>query len=106
MMNITTDHMDDRLKWCQSYKNQNWDLIIFRYETVLVTFEKVKRSGSRKAQFIELQKLAKESIRSMCGQQYQEQKQPNLNYLLIKKTLMLISKFKKNKFLKKMGSKN
>ena len=40
----------------------------------LVTLEKVKRSGYRKAQFIELQKLAKESIRSMHGQQYQEQK--------------------------------
>ena len=22
MMNLTADHMDARLKWCQSYKNQ------------------------------------------------------------------------------------
>ena len=40
----------------------------------LVTLEKVKRSRSRKAQFKELQRLAKENIRSMHGQQHQEQK--------------------------------
>ena len=56
----------------------------------LVTLEKVKRSGYRKAQFIELQKLAKESIRSMHRQQYQEQKKPSFNYLLITWMLMLI----------------
>ena len=41
---------------------------------LVILEKKVKNSGYRKAQFIELQKLAKESIRSMHGLQYQEQK--------------------------------
>ena len=90
MMNLTADHMDARLKWCQSYKNKNWDLVIFSDETVFSDFRKSKRSEYRKAQFIELQKLAKESIKSMHGQQYQEQKKPSLNYLLLTWILMLI----------------
>ena len=48
MMNLTADHMDERLKWCQSFKNQNWDLVIFSDETVFSDFKKVKRSGYRK----------------------------------------------------------
>ena len=52
MMNLTAEHMDARLKWCQSYKNQDLDLVIFRDETVFSDFRKAKRSGYRKTQFI------------------------------------------------------
>ena len=38
MMNLTADHMDARLKWCQFYKHQNWDLVIFSNETVFSDF--------------------------------------------------------------------
>ena len=43
MMNFTVDHMDARLKWCQSYKNKNWDLVIFSDETVFSDFRKSKK---------------------------------------------------------------
>ena len=52
-MNLMAGHMDTRMKWCQFYKNQNWDLVIFSDETVFSNLEKIKRSWSRKAQFIE-----------------------------------------------------
>ena len=42
MMKLTADHMDVRLKWCQYYKNQNWDLAIFSNETEFSDFRKVK----------------------------------------------------------------
>ena len=90
MMNLTADHMNARLKLRQSYKNQNWIWSFLVLKLYLVILEKVKRSGYRKSQFTELQKLAKESIRSMHGQQYQEQKKPSLNYLLITWILMFI----------------
>ena len=41
-MNLTVDHMDARLKWYQSYKNQKWDLIIFNDETVFSDFRTSK----------------------------------------------------------------
>ena len=40
MMNFMADQMDARLKWCQSYKNKNCDLIIFSDETVFSDFKK------------------------------------------------------------------
>ena len=43
MMNLTDDHMDVRLKQCQSYKNQNWDLVIFSDENVFSDFRKSKK---------------------------------------------------------------
>ena len=45
MTNLTADHIDARLKWCQSYKNKILDLVIFSDETDRVTLEKIKRSG-------------------------------------------------------------
>ena len=48
MMNLTNDHMDARLKWCQSYKNQNWDLVIFSDETVFSDFRKSKKKWVQK----------------------------------------------------------
>ena len=42
-MNLMADHMDARLKWCQSYKNQNWDLVIFSDKTVFNNFRKSKK---------------------------------------------------------------
>ena len=48
MMNLTADHMDARLKWCQSYKNQNWDLVIFSDETVFSDFRKSKKKWVQK----------------------------------------------------------
>ena len=43
MMNLTADHMNARLKWCQSNKNQNWYLFIFSDETVFSDFRKSKK---------------------------------------------------------------
>ena len=48
MINLTADHMDARLKWCQSYKNQNWDLAIFNDETVFSDFRKSKKKWVQK----------------------------------------------------------
>ena len=47
-MNLTADHMDARLKWCQSYKNQNWVLFIFSDETVFSDFKKSKKKWVQK----------------------------------------------------------
>ena len=58
MMNFTANNMDARLKWCQSYKDQNWDFIIFSDETIYSDFRKSKKNEYKKAQYIELQKLA------------------------------------------------
>ena len=43
MMNLMADHMDARLKYCQSYKNQKWNLVIFSNETVFNDFRKNKK---------------------------------------------------------------
>ena len=43
MMNPMFDHMEARLKWCQLYKNQNWNLVIFSDETVFSNFKKIKK---------------------------------------------------------------
>ena len=59
MMSLTADHTDARLKWCQSNKIKNWDLVNFGDQTVFSDFRKSKKSGYRKTQFIELQKLTK-----------------------------------------------
>ena len=48
MMNFTADHMDARLKWCQSYKNQNWNQVIFSDETVFSDFSKSKKKWVQK----------------------------------------------------------
>ena len=48
MMNLTADHMDARLKWCQSYKNKNWDLVIFSDKTVFSDFRKSKKKWVQK----------------------------------------------------------
>ena len=90
MMNLTADHMDARLKWCQSYKNQNWDFVIFSDETLFSDFRKSKKKWVQKGTAYRAPKTGKESIRSMHGQQYQEQKKPSLNYLLITLIQMLI----------------
>ena len=73
----------------------------------LVTLEKVKKSWYRKPQFIELQKLVKESKRSMLGQQYQEQKKNQLELLTYNMdTIAYLEIWKKNiKILRKMCSK-
>ena len=47
-MNLTVDHMDARLKWCQSYKNQNWDLAIYSDETVFSDYRKSKKKWVQK----------------------------------------------------------
>ena len=39
-MNLKADHMDTRLKWCQSYNNQNLNLVIFSDETIFSDFRK------------------------------------------------------------------
>ena len=49
MMNLTADHMNARFKWCQSYKNQNWDLVIFSDETVFSDFRKRKKKWVQKS---------------------------------------------------------
>ena len=43
MMNFTTDHLDARLKWCQSNKNKSMDLVNFVMKLYLVTLDKVKK---------------------------------------------------------------
>ena len=70
MMNLRVDNMDVRLKWCQSNKNQNWDLIIFSNEIVFSDLRKSKKNLTQITQFIELQKLEKKNIGSMHRQQY------------------------------------
>ena len=56
-MNLKADHLAFRLKWCQPYKNQNWDLTISSDETVFSEFWKVNRNGCRKKQYLAIQKL-------------------------------------------------
>ena len=48
MMNLTADQMDARLKWCQSNKNQNWDLIIFSDEILISDLRKIKKKWVQK----------------------------------------------------------
>ena len=68
-------------------------MVIFSDETAFSDLKRIFFNGYIKAQFIELKKLAKESIRSMYGQQYQEQKKQNsLNYLLVTWILMHLNK--------------
>ena len=59
MINFTADHMDARLKICQSYKIKTgiWSFLVIKLN--LVTLKKLKKSKYRKAQFIELQKYCK-----------------------------------------------
>ena len=59
MMNLTADHMDARLKWCQSYKNQNWDLVIFCDETVFSDFRKSKKKWVQKGKVYKAPKTGK-----------------------------------------------
>ena len=59
MMNLTADHMDARLKWCQSYKNQNWDLVIFSDETVFSDFRKSKKKWVQKGTVYKAPKTGK-----------------------------------------------
>ena len=74
MMNITGDQMDARLKWCQSYKNQYWNLVIFSDEIVFSDFRFCKKKWVQNGTVYQASKADKEIIRSMYGQQYQEQK--------------------------------
>ena len=46
IMNLMDNRIDARMKWCQSYKNQNWDLVIFGNENVFSYFRKVKRNST------------------------------------------------------------
>ena len=47
-MNLTANHMDARLKWCQYNKNQNLDAVIFSDETVFNDFRKAKKKVGTK----------------------------------------------------------
>ena len=47
-MNLMDNRIDARLKWCQSNKNQNWDLVIFGGEAVFSYFRKSKKKQYRK----------------------------------------------------------
>ena len=60
MMNLTADHMDARLKWCQSYKNQNLNLVIFSDETVFSYFRKSKKKWVQKGTVYKAPKTGKE----------------------------------------------
>ena len=86
-------------------KTENLSFLVMKL--YLVTLEKVKRSGHRKAQFIELQKLAKESIRPMHRQQFQEHKKNQLELFTYNMdTYAYVEILMKNiKVLKKIGSK-
>ena len=59
MMNLTVDHMDARLKWCQSYKNQNWSLIIFSDEIVFSNYRKNKKKWVQKGTVYSAPKIYK-----------------------------------------------
>ena len=43
MMNLSTDYMNIRLKWCQYYKNQILELVIINDEIELSYFLKSKK---------------------------------------------------------------
>ena len=63
MMSLTDDHMDARLKWCQSYKNQNWDLVIFSDETVFSDFRKSKKKWIQKGTVYRASKTGKGKLK-------------------------------------------
>ena len=50
MINFTV-FMWSQLKWLQSYKNINWDLVIFSDETVFCDFSHSKRNRCRKLKY-------------------------------------------------------
>ena len=92
MMNLTADHMDARLKWCQSYKNQNWDLVIFSDQTVFSDFRKGKTKWVQKGTVYRAPKTGKgkNTVNAWAAISRTERKKNNLNYLLITRILMLI----------------
>ena len=92
MMNLTADHMDFRLKWCQSYKkNQNWDLVNFIDETVFSDFRKSKKKCVQKGTVYRAPKTGKgkHKVNAWAAISRTEEK-TNLNYLLITWIQMLI----------------
>ena len=42
-MNLTVDNMNARLKWCKSYRIQNWDLVILGDKTVFSDLSKCEK---------------------------------------------------------------
>ena len=90
MMSITGDIMDARLKWCQYYKNQNWDLVIFSDETVFNDLRKSKKKWVHKGKDYRAPKTGKRNHKVNVLAIISRTEKFSLNYLLMTWILMLI----------------
>ena len=95
MMNLTADHMEDKLKWCQSCKNQNWDYAIFSDETVFSDFRKSKKIGTERYSLLSSKNLQRKVSDQCMGSSIKNREKKSLNYLFKTWILMLIEMFER-----------
>ena len=95
-MNLTTDHMDSRLKCCHFIKSK-LRFSHFSYETVFSDFRKSKINGCRNSQHKSLQSC-QIKVSGQCMDSNINNRKPKSNHLLITWIIVLIKIL--NKYIK------